>query len=276
MDNQELKSVLADMFGWFHQFCEAHQLRYYMLGGTMLGAVRHGGFIPWDDDIDVGMPREDFQRMAQLMREDPHDTYILETPDSEKPDFFYAYGKLYDTRTTLVENTRVPVRRGVYLDIFPLDGAGDSREEGTALFRPIKRRLELLLAMTTGIREGRSGYKNAVIRLARCIPHRILDPKKILRDIQRRCAEKRFDQCSWVVNFAGAWREREMMPRAYFGEPTKYVFENMQVYGVSDYDAYLTSLYGNWRELPPVEKRKSHHDYLCCDLHRSYLEEVRG
>lgn len=271
--NQELKSVLVDMFAWFHEFCATYNLRYYMLGGTMLGAVRHGGFIPWDDDIDVGMPREDYQRMERLMKDHPHEIYVLETPNSEKPDFFYAYGKLYDTRTTLIENTRVPVKRGVYLDIFPLDGAGDSWEEGLALFKPIKRRLELLLAMTTGIRKGRKFYKNAGIVLLRCVPHWIIDPKKLLHDVQRKCAEKSFDQCKWISNYAGAYREREMVPRGVFGEPTEYVFENMHVYGVSDYEAYLTALYGNWRELPPVEKRKSHHDNLCCDLRRSYLEE---
>lgn len=273
MENQEMKSILADMFGWFHEFCAAHQLRYYMLGGTMLGAVRHGGFIPWDDDIDVGMPREDFQRLEQLMRENPHDIYVLETPDTAKPDFFYAYGKLYDTRTTLVENTRVPIKRGVYLDIFPLDGAGDSREEGVALFQPIKRRLELLLAMTTGIRAGRKGYKNAGILLARCIPRWLIDPKKLLLDAQRRCGARSFDSCKWVSNYAGAYWERELMPREVFGEPTLYTFEHMQAYGVSDYETYLTGLYGAWRELPPVEKRKTHHDNVCFDLHKSYLEE---
>ena len=272
-ENQEMKSVLLEMFVWFHQFCTDHRLRYYMLGGTMLGAVRHGGFIPWDDDIDVGMPREDFQRLEQLMRKHPHDTYVLETPDSGSPDFFYAYGKLYDTRTTLVENTRVPVKRGVYLDIFPLDGAGDTREEAVAYYQPIKRRLALLLAMTTGIRQGRKFYKNAGILLLRSVPRWLIDPKKVLADAQRRSARKSFDRCRWIGNFAGAYWEREMMPREVFGEPTEYDFEHLRAYGVSDYEAYLSALYGNWRELPPVEKRKTHHDNVCCDLHKSYLEE---
>lgn len=270
--NQQIKGVLAEMFAWFHGFCQENHLRYYMLGGTMLGAVRHQGFIPWDDDVDVGMPRADFQRMEQLLRENPHDIYVLETPDSEKPDFFYPYGKIYDTRTTLVENTRVPVKRGVYLDVFPLDGAGDSREEGLKLFAPIKRRMELLLAMTTGIRKGRKFYKNAGVIALRCIPRWVLDPKKLLHDIQHRCARKDFDRCAWVSNYAGAYWEKEMMPREVFGEPTEYVFENMRAYGVRDYEAYLTALYGDWRQLPPVEKRVSHHDNVSMDLHKSYLE----
>lgn len=270
--NQQIKVVLAEMFAWFHQFCQENHLRYYILGGTMLGAVRHQGFIPWDDDVDVGMPRADFQRMEQLLRESPNDIYVLETPNSEKPDFFYTFGKLYDTRTTLVENTRVPVKRGVYLDIFPLDGAGDSREEGLKLFAPIKRRMELLLAMTTGIRKGRKFYKNAGIIALRCIPWWVLDPKNLLHDIQRRCARKDFDCCAWISNYSGAYWEKEIMPRAVFGEPTEYIFENMRVYGVRDYEAYLTSLYGDWRQLPPVEKRVSHHDTVSIDLNKSYLE----
>lgn len=270
--DQELQAVLTEMLAWFHRFCAAHHLRYYILGGTMLGAVRHGGFIPWDDDIDVGMPRADYQRLEQLMKEYPHDIYLLETPNSEKPDFFYAYTKLYDTRTILTENTRIPVRRGVFLDIFPLDGAGDTKEESIAYYQPIKRRLNLLLSMTTGIRQGRKFYKNASVMLLRCIPRWLIDPKKLLWDIQRRCKEKSFDRYAWVSNFAGAYREREIMPREVFGEPKEYNFENMIVYGVSDYETYLTALYGNWRQLPPVDKRKTHHDFLHLDLHKSYLE----
>ena len=270
--DNELQAVLTEMLAWFHQFCKMHQLRYYMLGGTMLGAVRHGGFIPWDDDIDVGMPREDYRRLEQLMKENPSDVYILETPNTENPDYFYSYSKLYDTRTTLIENTRVTVKRGVFLDIFPLDGAGDNRQDSIAYYQPIKRNLTLLLSMTTGIREGRKAYKNLAVRLLRCVPKCLLDPKKLLLHIQQMCGQKSFDQCAWIGNFAGAHREKEIVPREVMGEPTEYTFENIRVYGVKDYEAYLTSLYGNWRELPPVEKQVTHHDFISCDLHKSYLE----
>ena len=79
----KLKSILLDMFSWFHEFCVQNGLRYYALGGTMLGAARHGGFIPWDDDIDVGMPREDYMRLEALMGSSPQEPYILETPYSK-------------------------------------------------------------------------------------------------------------------------------------------------------------------------------------------------
>lgn len=269
--NEKLKQMLLDMLSWFHGFCVRNGLQYYVLGGTMLGAVRHKGFIPWDDDIDVGMPRADYLRLEALLRDQPEKRYILETPHSENADFFYPVTKLYDSHTTLVENTRRRIKRGIYLDIFPLDGAGNSAEEAMAYFAPVKWRRQLLLALTTGIRKGRSFRKNAAVILLRMIPERKLG-KKLLLDIERMSQRRGFDSCTWVGNMMGSWMERELMPRSVFGQPTPYPFETLTIFGPEDYDAYLTSLYGNWRELPSPEKRKSHHDFLVMDLEHSYFD----
>lgn len=268
----KLKSILLDMFSWFHEFCVQNGLRYYALGGTMLGAARHGGFIPWDDDIDVGMPREDYVRLEALMGSSPQNQYILETPYSKDTDFLYPFSKLYDTRTTLVENTRSRIKRGVYLDIFPLDGAGNSEEEARRHFAPVKFRRNLLLAMYTGLRKERSFYKNMAVLLLGAIPNRIVDRRKMQHSIDRMCQSRAFEACSWVGNMMGTWMERELMPRAFFGTPKAYVFETITIFGVENADAYLTRLYGNWRELPPVDQRKTHHDFCLLDLESSYLK----
>lgn len=274
-ENEKLKILLLEMLSWFHNFCMKNGLRYYALGGTMLGAVRHQGFIPWDDDIDVGMPREDYLRFAKLMRQHPHPRYLLETPDSENADFFYPIYKLYDTQTTLVENKRNRITRGIFLDIFPLDGAGESEDEARKFFQRIKYRRNLLLTLTTGFRRGRSLHKNVAVALMRLVPNWVIDKKKLLHSIDRISQEKPFDGCSWVGNMMGNWMERELMPRSVLGNPTVYSFENLTIYGAQEYDAYLTGLYGNWRELPPEEKRKTHHDFLWMDLEKSYLEQGR-
>lgn len=270
IDNR-LQKKLLDMFCWFHQFCEENSLRYYMLGGTMLGAVRHQGFIPWDDDIDVGMPREDYRRLEQLLSHSAG-KYVLETPQTENTDFYYPFAKLYDTETTLVENTRYKIKRGIYLDIFPLDGAGNSEAEGLSEFKRIKVYRMTLLTLTTGYRPGRRRIKNFAVATMRVIPKWLLDPQKLLLHLDALCARKDFDSCEWVVNYLGNWQEKEMMPRAFFGEPAKYVFEGFEVWGPADYEGYLSSLYGDWRKLPPVEKQKSHHDFLFMDLENSYLK----
>ncbi len=263
---QELKKLLVDMLCWFHDFCVKNNLRYYIVGGTMLGAVRHQGFIPWDDDIDIAMPDTDYKKLSELLK-DAQGRYVLETPDSSAKDFFYSFSKIYDTHTTLVENTKYKVKRGIYLDIFPLVGMGNTKEESFENFKSIEKINNLLISKVTGIRKGRSFLKNAVVALFRVIP---LNEKKLLKKLVNRYFEKSYDDSLWVGNPVGAWRFKEIMPKEIIGKPTLYKFEGTEVFGVEKYDEYLTQLYGNWRELPPEEKRVSHHDYVYCNLHEGY------
>lgn len=269
----ELQSRLLDMFQWFHEVCEDNNLRYYAIGGTALGTMRHKGFIPWDDDVDVGMPRADYEKLEQLLCEEPNERYFLETPRTEAADYFYPFSKIYDTQTTLVENTRMKIRRGIYLDVFPLDGIGESEEESKRNYKPLHWKYNLLLTRVTGIREGRSKLKNAAVKIARVIPYAILDNKKLLLSLEQDCKKYDFDKCTWVGNLMGAYRYTELVPKEYFGKPTLYEFEGHMVYGLQRADEYLTHIYGDWRKLPPVEKQGSHHDFLEFDLHKSYLEK---
>lgn len=268
-DERELKVMLTEMLAWFHSFCKLHGLTYYAAGGTMLGAMRHQGFIPWDDDIDVIMPREDYNKLAEIMKISGQERYVLETPQTEAQDFYYPFSKLYDTQTTLVENSKYRPKRGIYLDIFPLDGFGQSREESLKNFKKTERIYNLLLAKVTGIRKGRNFVKNVVVAFFRIVP---IDPKKILRKLVSECEKISWSQSKWGGNPVGAWRFKEIMPTEIMGTPRLYKFETIEIYGAVNADAYLTFLYGDWRKLPPVEKRKSHHDYIECDLHKSYLE----
>ncbi|MBR1456678.1 MAG: LicD family protein [Oscillospiraceae bacterium] len=268
----ELQNKLLEMLHWFHALCVDNGLRYYALGGTMLGAVRHGGFIPWDDDIDVGMPRRDYERLFDAVSRAERTHYVLETPTHSGEDFFYCYAKLYDTETTLVENKKNRIRRGIYLDIFPLDGMGDTEEESRKQFGRVDRRFKFFLARTTGLRKGRDPLKNAAVVVSRLIPDALLNDRKLLLRIDALSAQRDFDDCLYGGNPYGAWRGREIMPRAIMGTPALYRFEDMEVYGAQDADAYLTRLYGDWRQLPPEEKRVSHHDNIEYDLNRSYLE----
>ena len=268
-EQKELKLMLLEMMKWFHEFCCENNLRYYALGGTMLGAMRHNGFIPWDDDIDVGMPRKDYEKLAVLMKNSSRKRYILETPETDAKDYYYQFSKLYDINTTLIENTKYKIKRGIYLDIFPLDGVGNNLEESKIYAEKIYNLDNFLMLKTSGFRKGRSLYKNLAIFLFRFIP---INPKIILHKLTRKCAEKDYDEYSWIGNLMGAWRFKEVMPKEYMGTPKLYKFENIEIFGVENPDAYLKSLYGDWRKLPPEEKRVTHHDFIELNLHKSYLE----
>lgn len=265
----ELQSRLVDILKWFHDFCERNNLKYYVLGGTMLGAMRHKGFIPWDDDIDVGMPRNDYEKLMSIMKDDIFDDkFILEQPLKNKG-YIYPYCKIYDITTTLIENAKVKVKRGIYIDVFPLDGIGNSAEEAESNFKEINRLNTLTVLKVAGFRKGRKFYKNLGVALFRLVP---LNVNKMLKKIVKKCPTYSFDESLYCGNLVGNWGKREIVPRDVMGSPTLYEFENMRVYGAEKPDEYLTSLYGDWRKLPPKEKQITHHDFLMCDLSKSYLE----
>jgi len=271
----EYKKCLLDILLWFHNFCEEHQLRYYLVEGTMLGAARHEGFIPWDDDIDVGMPRSDYDKLKELMGESVHDgKYMLETEDSQRKEYLIPFAKVYDVTTSLVEQRRLPVTMGVYIDVFPLDGIGATDEEAKRNFKKIGFLHNILASRTVKVREGRKWYKNLAVRIFQALPEFVINEKQLLKRITGLCKERAFDNSKYVGNLVSTYRAKEIMPRELYGEPKLYLFEGNQVFGVEDYDGYLSHLYGDWRTLPPVEKRKSAHTMEQIDLHTSFLKQM--
>lgn len=269
----EMQSKLLDMMKWFHGYCEENGLRYYALGGTALGAVRHGGFIPWDDDLDVGMPRADYDRMISLCENGTGNTrYRIEAPGQNR-DFIYPFCKAYDTETTLVENARIKTKRGVYIDIFPLDGIGNTKEESEKNYRRINRDISLLNTKICALRRGGRPFRNFFIIVGRMIPDFLVSRDGLIRKINRKAAAKPYDEYPYVANLFGEWKANEIAERECFGTPTLCKFEDTEIYIPEQSDRYLTSLYGDWRKLPPEDKRVTHHDYVALDLNRSYLED---
>lgn len=267
----DLQQRLLDMLKWFHAFCIEHDLKYYLLYGSMLGAARHQGFIPWDDDVDVGMPREDYDKLCVLLSERLVDNYILETPYSAAKEYCFPIAKLYDTRTTLIENKRYQVKRGIFIDVFPLDGIGNSLEESKKNYKEIEKKYHFLLTRMCGIRKGRKLYKNIAVMLMRCVPQFVVNDKKLLRNLDRLCAARGYEDNKYVASLLGAYGSREIVSKDIIGVPTLYKFEDTLVYGVEDYEKYLTLLYKDWEKLPPAEKRGTHHDFVSLSLDEPFI-----
>ena len=121
-EQEKLKQIELNLLVCFKEICEKHKLDYFLTGGTLLGAVRHKGFIPWDDDIDVGMPREDYETFLRVASSCLPDGIFLQTRKTD-PEVPFNFAKLRDSRTTFIETSikDLDINHGVYIDIFPID-----------------------------------------------------------------------------------------------------------------------------------------------------------
>ena len=268
----ELQTKLTEGFKWFHEFCVANNLRYFAVGGTMLGAVRHKGFIPWDDDIDVAMPRPDYERLREIAKTHKDDRFYIEFPGFNK-EFYYLYAKVFDKSTTLIEDARKPIKRGFYIDVFPLDGVGDDIEEAKENYKPISKKINLYSMITCNYSKRRKGYKNFAVFLGRIISPLFVSRKKLANKLDMLCKKHGYDESKVIGNLYGAWGAKEIMPKDFMGTPTEIEFEGMKIYGVEKPHEYLTTLYKDYMTLPPEDKRVSHHDHLEFNAEKPYLED---
>ena len=248
-----LQTTLLSMLEWLTRYLEEHNIRYYIIAGTLLGACRHNGFIPWDDDIDIGIPRDDYEKLVGLFNR-PIDHYVLENYHNGSKNYYLTFSKIYDLNTTMTIITNKPLVRGVFIDIFPLDGAGNTRSDiqkhAKALF---KRQLTMGRYMMPFSKK--YGLKNIIYFLYKLIP---INPKKYLAQTDNLAKKYNFSSCEYVANFAGSYGKKEIMPKCYFGEPQKYQFEHLSVYGPAEADLYLKHMYNDWGTIPPIEKRQVH------------------
>jgi len=266
---RKIHDTLYEMMIFFHQLCEKHNLNYYMIGGTMLGAVRHKDFIPWDDDIDVALPRNDYDKLISLSDSDMPDNIRLLTMEKMK-NFPFAFAKLVNTNTTLIEDIGgKEVVTGVYIDIFPIDGAG--KEETTA--KKLNKKIEFLrkcVFVSFSNKRYKSFFKSSVAQGIRLIDYKIW-----LKWLNKTLKKYPYESSRYISNFLGAWGEKEIMHRDFWGRPTLYQFRESQFYGPENYDKYLSSLYNNYMELPPIEKRRSHHNFKYLNLNLPYEEYLK-
>lgn len=230
---------------------ERHSIPYFALGGTMLGAVRHGGFIPWDDDIDIGVPREDYDRLLSLEGELPPHLHFMSR--AENPDYVYYFMRVVDERIKL-RNRRFDVEEVLpaWVDIFPLDGLPNTELRRKLHSRKIlASRAVFQLSRFENIvntRRDRPPLEQAVIRIVRTLHlQKLIGRDYAYRLMDRTLKQFPYGKSDYNVNAMGAYRMKEAFPKDVFGEGALYPYEDIMIRGASNYDAYLTQLYGDWR-----------------------------
>lgn len=260
---EEIKAIELDMVKYFHELCEKHGLKYYLIGGTLLGAVRHGGFIPWDDDIDVEMPRADYEKLIKIFDEintrDDIDLVCIERRD----DYYLPFAKLINTRTHLQEEVENAPEIGVFIDILPVDNLSDDYGEATRLFKSVARLNDILTVKNLINKKDRSFAKRLVIfggKTALMFCSR----KNLLKAIIKKSRSYEGDEMTAFVGVvtSGIYgAEREIFPREWFSATEKLKFEDTELNVCSGHINILKNFYGDYMQLPPVEKRVTHHGF---------------
>ena len=263
----DLQKVEFELLRHFVEICEKLELRYYLVCGSALGAVKYQGFIPWDDDVDVALPRADYERFLTEAPALLPEHVFLQNYRTD-PEFPQIFSKLRHSGTTYIEKSvaRLPINHGIYIDIFPLDG----RPEGALAQKMLELRKKLYLwKLMTAVdlpREPKSLVHYTLFRMMGC--HRRI-PKIAARYDQLISACPTEGAVVWCNH--GNWQGvLDYAPAEQFGQGVTAVFEGLQVRIPAQYDAYLRQKYGDYRQDLPEDQKVGHHYYEICDTEKPY------
>lgn len=268
-DEEALRQVQLELLAEFGRVCASHDIEYFALYGTALGAVRHGGFIPWDDDLDVGMLRADYDRLADIIGADLGEGYFFQTVDSD-PFYGCLFGKLRKNDTRCVDKISFGSQQhgGIFIDVFPLDaratGRWTSREQ--RFMRYVGFRLLYLKA----------GYRlpmrneSAVTRIAQIVARavvRVLPRRALIALTMRPARLGRAESPDQYVSLFGAYLyDRDTVDAAWIHPLKSVPFEGVTIPVFGNVDAYLTQVYGDYMQPPPIEQQTSHHEIVELDF----------
>ena len=255
VSKEEIKKISLEILKSVAKFCEKNNIKYFLVCGTLLGAVRHKGFIPWDDDVDIAMPRPDYNR---FLKEYSDDVFKICNPEEGR----HYYAKVYDTKTIKYENG-IDYKKyyplGVDIDVFPLDGIVNDNSIVQKMYKRAKV-LETLLKLSN---QPLLIKKSPLSILCRLVT-RTIGSKRLVKMIENNAQKYSYNESDYVIRmrysfngFTGALKKDVYEPAI------KIEFENTWFYAPRDYDKWLSVFFGDYNKLPPEEERIPAHNAEC-------------
>jgi len=262
-----LQLIELDILKEIVAICDANDIKYYIVGGTFLGAIRHKGFIPWDDDIDIAMPRDCYEKFLNIAG-DKLPKHIRIENYITNPKYQYYITRIQNINTKLIEKRIGNAQKCTHaaVDIFPLDGMPNNKYlRKWHCLKVLTHRMLMSLCYKDSIdRERKRSFKERLfLKIMEKLPiEKFFNATKEKQKIDKLLKKQKFDNSNFTGAIMGAYRIREIMPKNYFGDGAFYEFEGYKFRGPSMYNEYLTHLYGDYMKIPPVESQKTHYEII--------------
>lgn len=259
----EIHSCTLEVLERLISICDKLEINYFAMYGTLIGAVRHQGFIPWDDDLDVAMLRPEFNKFVDYCLVHQNELYPFKLMDvAVNPDYPFMIPRFCDMRYQMVYHEMPDLEMGVFIDIYPFDGVGDAKQN--QISKLLKYKTIYTTGLTYAVAKEFSGSKKG--RLQRLVRHMYYNySKKKERDffvdrIHKLC--KRYPLESSTYIGCVAWNETiKPIRKEHFFDYEMLPFEHLSIKVPKDYDTVLRASYGDYMQLPPVSERVPYHNY---------------
>jgi lipopolysaccharide cholinephosphotransferase len=255
---KEIQNIELGALIEFDRVCRKHKINYCLTGGTLLGAIRHHGFIPWDDDVDIAVMRSDYDRLSRICKKEMDPKYFYQDHRTDK-NWYRLYAKIRVNNTVFKElaHNNQSIHHGVFIDIFPIDVIPDEKQKATKQYLLYQLFCKGISAKYIN-NECRSGKKRLFAEMAKLI-YLPFSLSFLFRKAEMIARKYNQSNNRMVINFSGAYGNKEVFPKEFFLNTMDYKFENHVFRIPKSYDVMLKQLYGNYMELPPRSKRISHH-----------------
>lgn len=263
MNNQtkKLHAVLQEILDYVVAVCEKEGLHYVLAYGTALGAYRHHDFIPWDDDLDIAMPRDDYDKLITYMNTYPSDRYVIQNEENEE-NYFLSFAKVRKKGTVFIESITTQIYRenGAYIDIFPLDYIDDPSSLRTKItnIRILYWKHALKFISCRDLYREKFGIVRYILDNMLCIPANVVGMHKALKKMHSLMKQNGSTESQYLAEYSEAI-EKAILPKDIYFPACQMEFASKQYAVPNNIQAYLCAQYGDdFMELPPVEKRQTH------------------